>query len=150
MQTRSFRAHAALTVKGPKLCPTLVWMVPTEMERFKDNPKKWFKQRIVSQTYKVVFICQHSWEFAHKPFEITVPRHWVAKVMPLLKFGLFVLKSVVESNHMPCPGFNMNKLKANVKAMEEFVDSVDLDNESKVLMANAPNWIKHGGRDMMM
>ncbi len=69
-----------------KLCPNLVMLTPKAVDG-PINLKEWFS-RLGKQTYEVVFYCAHSGEPGHDPFEISVNRKWVVKVLPWLQIVL--------------------------------------------------------------
>lgn len=101
---RSLAALSLLAANQFRKCPNLVfWMTPISVEK-KDwrNPKKWIK-KTVTQNYSVVFVCAHSRERGHDPFEIDVPRAWIAKIAPWLKLCLLVMKTIVNSQGLPFP-----------------------------------------------
>ena len=74
-------------------------MTPISVDK-KDwrNPKIWITNA-AKQKYKVVFIC----EAGREPFEIEMPRGWIAKVAPWLKLCHMALKGVASSQGLPFP-----------------------------------------------
>jgi hypothetical protein len=100
---RSLAALSWLAANIVKGCPNLVWVTPMSVEKnYLRNPKNWIRDA-VKQKFKVVFICAHSGEAGHNPFEISVPRGWIAQVAPWLKLCLRVLKSITNSQDLPFP-----------------------------------------------
>jgi hypothetical protein len=94
---RSIAALALLSANQIKECPNLVWVSPISVEK-KDRttPKQWIRDKVL-QKYSVVFICAHSGEKGHEPFEIEVARRWIVRIAPWLKLCLQVLTTIANS-----------------------------------------------------
>ncbi|KAI2494865.1 serine/threonine kinase [Fragilaria crotonensis] len=100
---RSLAALSLLAANQFKECPNLVWVTPISVEKQDlGNPKKWIRSAL-KQKYKVVFICAHSGQPGHEPFEIEVPKGWITKIAPWLKLCLMALKGVAGSQGLPFP-----------------------------------------------
>jgi hypothetical protein len=120
---RALGAMAYLASNDIKKCPSLLWMVPTKGSapgHTATDWKSWVK-RSVKRKYLLYFICQHTFTVVEPPMEIEVARSWVAQVAPVLKFGLFLLKTAATTNGLPFP-IDLPPLK-QLSVMKEFVDS---------------------------
>ncbi|KAI2503234.1 serine/threonine kinase [Fragilaria crotonensis] len=135
---RSLAALAILSADQFKECPNLVWMTPISVEKNDlRNPKNWFTQK-----YSVVFICAHSGEPGHEPFEIEMPRKWIAKIAPWLKLCLLVFKTIVSSQGLPFPIPDLPFLEQH-KMMKAFLDSM-IAGASNALVAHCEALLEHG------
>jgi hypothetical protein len=100
---RSLAAVALLSADQFKECPSLVWMAPMSVaKKYQKNPKKWLRNT-VRPLFSVVFICAHSGEPGHEPFQIEMPRKWIVKVAPWLILCLKVLNAIANSQCLPFP-----------------------------------------------
>jgi hypothetical protein len=81
-------------------CPHLVWITPAAVSS--SEPQEWIKS-LVKQKYRVVFICAHSYQPAHEPFEVEMSRGWIVKIAPWLKLCLKVLILSAHSMALPFP-----------------------------------------------
>ncbi|KAI2492671.1 serine/threonine kinase [Fragilaria crotonensis] len=100
---RSLAALSLLAANQFKECPNLVWVAPISVEKQDlGNPKNWIRSAL-KQKYKVVFICAHSGQPGHEPFEIEVPKGWITKIAPWLKLCLLALKGAAGSQGLPFP-----------------------------------------------
>ncbi len=117
-QDRSLAALSYLTAKQFKECPNLVWVSPVSVEDTDlRNPMYWIRNT-VRQKYEVVFICAHSGERGHEPFEIEVPRDWIVNVAPWLKVCLQVLKCMTNASTahgFPFPTGDVDFLQKHVQ-----------------------------------
>ena len=129
---RSLAALSLLAANQFKECPNLVWVTPTLVDK-KDwrNPKKWITNA-VKQKYNVVFICAHSGEAGHEPFEIEMPRGWIAKIAPWLKLCVLTLKGIASFQGLPFPIPNLTFLD-QCKQMKEFLESVMEEGTNAIL-----------------
>ena len=121
--SRSLAALALLSSNYFQKCPNLVWLTPISVDK-KDlrNPKKWIRNA-VRQKFSVVFICAHSGEPGHEPFEIEVPRKWIKTIAPWLKLCLQVLKTIGTSQCLPFPIPNLQFVEQS-EMMKAFLDSI--------------------------
>jgi serine/threonine protein kinase len=103
-----------------KECPHLVWITPVAVTS--RNPKEWIKM-VTHQRYKVVFICEHSFQPGHDPIEIKMPRSWIVVMAPWLKLCLRTLQlcNMCRDLPFPLPGL---EFKHQCKAMHAFLDVV--------------------------
>lgn len=108
---RSLAALALLSASQFKECPNLVWVAPILVEKkYLRNPRKWCTQR-----YSVVFICAHSGEAGHEPFEIEMPRGWIAKIAPWLELCRKLLTRPREGwRYLRIPCVQVRRLVCNV------------------------------------
>jgi serine/threonine protein kinase len=135
---RSLAALALLSASQFKECPNLVWVTPISVEeKFLRNPKKWFTQK-----YSVVFICAHSHEPGHAPFEIDVPKGWIAKIAPWLKLCLQVFKTIANSHGLPFPIPNLS-FEEQSEMMKTFLDSA-IEKASTAIVAQCEALLENG------
>ena len=99
---RALGALSLLAANQFEECLNLVWVTPIISVDSSRDPRNWIRNGVLMK-YQVVFICAHSGEPGHKPFEITVPRGWIVKVAPWLKLCLLALKGIVNSYGLPFP-----------------------------------------------
>jgi hypothetical protein len=89
----------------------------------------WVKEK-VKRKYLLYFICHHSLEKVEPPMEIEVARSWVVQVAPVLKLGLFLLKTAAAINNIPIPDLQLSE---QLSVMKDFVDSL-LEDAAKNLL----------------
>ncbi|KAI2494587.1 serine/threonine kinase [Fragilaria crotonensis] len=129
---RSLAALSMLAANQFKECPNLVWVTPISVEKQDlGNPKKWIKSAL-KQKYKVVFICAHSGQPGHEPFEIEVPKGWITKIAPWLILCLMALKGAAGSQGLPFPIPDLSFLDQCGK-MKTFLESVIEEGANAVL-----------------
>jgi hypothetical protein len=107
-----------LADRDSKDCPHLVWITPVSVRS--PNPKAWFTFA-TQQRYKVVFICEHSFEPGHEPFEINMPRSWIVTMAPWLKLCVRVLQLSLMCRDLPFPIPGL-KFKDQCVAMNAFLN----------------------------
>ena len=95
-----------LAAEHLKKCPHLVWITPVAVSSF--EPKEWVKS-VTKQKYKIIFICAHSYQPAHEPFEVELPRDWIVKVAPWLKLCLKILILSAHCMGLPFPIPNLER-----------------------------------------
>jgi hypothetical protein len=136
---RALGAMAFLASNDVKKCPSLVLMVPTKWSATgqtctAEGLKHWVKGS-VKRKYLLYFICQHTSEVVEPPMEIEVARSWVVQVAPVLKLGLFLLKSAATTYGVPFPIPDLPglALAQQLSVMNKFVDSL-LEDSAKELL----------------
>ncbi|KAI2502796.1 hypothetical protein MHU86_11620 [Fragilaria crotonensis] len=139
---RSLAALALLSANQFKECPTLVWLTPISVEKEDWNtPLKWIRDKVL-QKFSVVFICAHSGEPGHEPFDIEAPRRWIVKIAPWLKLCLKVIKVFATSQGLPFPIPNL-RLHEQYEMMKTFLDSV-VENASIAVVAHCEGLLENG------
>jgi hypothetical protein len=133
---RALGAMAFLASNDVKKCPSLVWMVPTNTDGSAPGHTatdliSW-KKAAVTRKYNLSFICQHTFTAVHPPIEIEVARDWVVQVAPLLRLGLFLLKTAAMPNGLPFPITDLPQLE-QLSVMKDFVNSF-LNSAAKQLL----------------
>jgi hypothetical protein len=119
---------AYLATEDVKKCPTLIWLVPCNPK----NKNDWIMTRI-KKLYKLYFICERSFQVVDPPIKIRFSREWMVKIAPILRMGLFLLKTAANSNCLPFP-FPLDISACTT--MEDMVESL-LDDNLKDLLHEA-------------
>jgi hypothetical protein len=131
---RSLAALSLLAANLSKECPNLVWITPKSVKNWVRNP--------LMQKYNVVFICAHSGGRGHEPFEILVPKGWIAKVAPWLKLSLAVVKFIVNAHGLPFPIPDL-PFPEQCDWMNEFLESV-VEEETKAVLNDCETLLEKG------
>ena len=127
-------AHAA--THDVQKCPTLVWLVPAERIAVSSiaTVGQWLKN-LTHKTFKLYFVCQHSYEVVETNMTIPVTREWFVQAAPALYYSIILLRLALTIYCIPLP-FPMPELKDDVKKIsinEEFLAEF-LDANTKKLM----------------
>ncbi|KAI2493549.1 serine/threonine kinase [Fragilaria crotonensis] len=117
---RSLAVLALLAANLFRECPNLIWLTPISVNA--TNPMQWIKKTGMHK-YSVVFVCAYSLEPGHVPFEIEVPKGWIAKIAPVLQLSLMALKGAASSFGFPFPLPNLTFLQQS-ELMTHFLDTV--------------------------
>ena len=130
---RTVASMSFLAAKHLKECPHLVWI--TSVQGASGYPSE-SGETVTDQKYNVVFICAHSYKPGHYPFEIKVPKSWIEKIAPWLKFCLQVMQLVANSQASLIPD-----IKSMIERMNSFLDSVK--QQGKPVCDSSPNETFH-------
>ena len=113
---------ASLASESFQECPHLFWITPVEVGSC--NPiEKWLKKATI-QKYSVVFICAHSHQPGHDPFEMEISRKWIVKFAPWLKLCLKVLTLTATFLGAPL-SISRFEYEEKCKKTKAFLDHVD-------------------------
>jgi len=113
---RALYLLALLGAQHIKQCPNLVWIYPAA------NQSDWLKG-ITHNKFFVSFICAHSGEICHQPFEINVSKKWIVKVAPFVKLCLHALRGMMIYGQVLLPfPYPANSLQHQFLMMESYLD----------------------------